>query len=556
VVDSGLARQADFDPRRAIHTLTIEKISQASADQRAGRAGRTAPGTCLRLWSEADHAARPPQTPPEIHRMDLAEAVLTLRVSGVEDLDAFPWFEKPDPPALRHARQLLLDLEALEPAKPSAGPDPAPSSQLTGIGRSMARFPVAPRYGRVLAEAASLGCFDAVTEVVALSQSRSVFDQPKTAPVPESFLSDDDVSDFQPALRALAAAREVAFRTESCSQLGLHARTAREIDQLARLLQRHGPQEDRVPLTPDTLVPCLLAGFPDQVARRLNRSNRACALPGGRRGQLRETSVLQDAELFLSTEVTEIEGRELNVLLQQNTAVSREQLEQWRPGSIHAGSSVEWDPRERRVVALETVQYRDLVLDSKPAQDPPASLAAELLAREIFEGNLVLKRWDRSVEQWIARLHTLADAFPEYELPRVGAEERLAVLEQICYGAFSYKKIKDRAVMPALQSLLGSHQRDLLDRLVPTRLQLPNGKRARIRYETSQKPVLSAQLQHLYDITENPSLAEGRIPLTVEILAPNQRPVQVTEDLVSFWETTYPQVRKDLRGRYPKHEWR
>jgi len=179
-----------------------------------------------------------------------------------------------------------------------------------------------------------------------------------------------------------------------------------------------------------------------------------------------------------------------------------------------------------------------------------------LLAREIFEGNLVLKRWDRSVEQWIARLHTLADAFPEYELPRVGAEERLAVLEQICYGAFSYKKIKDRAVMPALQSLLGSHQRDLLDRLVPTRLQLPNGKRARIRYETSQKPVLSAQLQHLYDITENPSLAEGRIPLTVEILAPNQRPVQVTEDLVSFWETTYPQVRKDLRGRYPKHEWR
>lgn len=552
VIDSGLARLADYDARRGINTLTIQKISRASADQRAGRAGRTAPGTCIRLWSEADHAARPAQTPPEIHRMDLAEAVLTLRVSGVQDLDTFPWFEKPDARALARAQQLLLDLGALR-----AGRAPDRSYlEVTPLGRELTRFPVTPRYGRVLVEAAHRECFPAAAEVVAMSQGRSVFAGAKGTAIPEHFVRGDEISDFQPALRALAAARDAGFRTEACAALGVHGQAARETDRLAQLLRRCGPRQGRFTLEPEELVACLLAGFPDQIARRLNRSNRACALTGGRRGQISEASVVQQAELFLTTEITEIEGKELNVLLNLNTAVSRAQLEATYPEAVRAASSAEWDPRERRVLALDAIQYRDLVLESKPALDPPASLAAEILARRILDGELILKQWDRAVDQWIARLHTLAGAFPEYELPRVGEEEKLAVLEQICYGAFSYKQVKDRPVLPSLQSLLASHQRELIDRLTPVSLQLPNGKRARIRYGEGRHPILSAQLQHLYDVPGSPSLAGGRIPLTVEILAPNQRPVQVTDDLPGFWQNSYAQVKKDLKGRYPKHEWR
>lgn len=551
VVDSGLARLADYDARRGINTLTIQKISRASADQRAGRAGRTAPGLCIRLWSEADHAARPAQTPPEIHRMDLAEAVLTLRVSGVQDLDAFPWFEAPDAKALARAQQLLLDLGALR-----AGPGPARRWEVTPLGRELTRYPVTPRYGRVLVEAIQRDCFPAAAEMVALSQGRSLFSGPKGSAIPERFVRGDEISDFQPALRALAAARDSGFRTEPCAAQGIHAQAARETDRLAQLFRRFGPRHGRASMEPDELVACLLTGFPDQIARRLNRSNRACALTGGRRGQVSEASVVQQSDLFLTTEITEIEGKELNVLLNLNTAVSRAQLEAFFPEAVRAVSSAEWDPRERRVTALDAIQYRDLVLESKPALDPPASLAAEILARRILDGELILKNWDRSVEQWIARLHTVAAAFPEYELPRVGLEEKLAVLEQICYGCFSYKQVKDLPVLAALQSLLASHQRELIERLAPGSLQLPNGKRARIRYEVGRKPILSAQLQHLYDVPGTPSLGGGRIALTIEILAPNQRPVQVTDDLPGFWQNSYAQVKKDLKGRYPKHEWR
>lgn len=550
VVDSGLARLADFDARRGINTLTIQKISRASADQRAGRAGRTAPGVCIRLWSEADHAARPAQTPPEIHRMDLAEVLLTLRVSGIEDLETFPWFEKPDARSLARAQQLLFDLGALRPLTPDAAP------AVTPLGRELTRFPVTPRYGRVLLEAARRGCFASVAEIVALSQGRSIYTGSKSSRPPERYLRGDEISDFQPALRALAAARDASFKPESCAPMGLHAQASRETDRLARLLRQHGPRHNDGELTPEDLVACLLSGFPDQIARRLNRSNRACALTGGRRGQIAESSVVQESELFLTTEITEIEAKELNVLLNFNTAVTRAQLEAAYPEAIRAASSADWDPRERRVIALDAVQYRDLILESKPALEPPASLAAEILARRVLEGELTLNQWDRSVEQWIARLHTLATAFPEYELPRVTEEEKLAVLEQICFGSFSYKQIKDRPVLPALQSLLGSHQRELIDRLAPTALPLPNGKRARIRYGESRNPILSAQLQHLYDVPGTPSLAGGRIPLTIEILAPNQRPVQITDDLPGFWQNSYAQVKKDLKGRYPKHEWR
>ncbi len=543
VIDSGLARLADFDARRGINTLTIQKISRASADQRAGRAGRTAAGTCIRLWSEADHAGRRGQTIPEIHRMDLSEALLALAATGIEDLDGFEWFERPDDNGLRRGRALLEDLGALD----STG-------KLTDLGRQMARLPVTPRYARVLLEASRLGCYDAVAEIVALTQGKSLW--ARRGRIPESLIETGDVSDFQPLLRALRKARDCRFQPQACDAVGIHAGSAREIDRLCALLQRLGPGDDDTDLTGPLLAHCLLTGFPDQVAKRLNRSNRACGLVGGRRGQMGDDSIVTSADLFITVEITEVEGKDINVLLNLNTAVSREELERVYPDAINKAATADWEPRERRVLALSSIRYRDLILESKPATDPPAAQAAGILAREVMAGSLILNGWDSGADQWIARLNTLAAALPEYEFPTFGDEEKLAVLEQLCLGSFSYKQIKDLPVMDELRSFLPRHLAGLIDQLAPTRIDLPSGKKARIRYETGQKPVLSAQLQHLYDYPGTPSLADGRIPLKVEILAPNQRPVQITEDLAAFWNTSYAAVKKDLRGRYPKHEWR
>ena len=542
VIDSGLARMADYDVRRGINTLTIQKISQASADQRAGRAGRTAPGHCIRLWGQEDHAKRPAQTTPEIHRMDLAEVILTLKVSGIEDLDEFEWFEKPDEAGLERATRLLVDLGALDEI-----------GAVTDLGKQFARFPVTPRYARVLVEGSRLGCFETMCEVVALTQGKPVFARRNSGR--EDFTEPGDVSDFQPALRALSTARDFGFDRNRCEDAGIQGNAAREVDRLAKLLRRGFKSAQNGPADAAAVTQCLLAGFPDQIAKRLNRSNRACEVTGGRRGKLSDESCVS-ADLFIPTEITEIEGREMNVLLNLNTAIDRELLESQFPGSIQSGQSAEWNPRERRVDALEAVRYRDLILESKPAKDPPEALAAEILAREVLAGNLVLKKWDRKVEQWIARLSTLANAMPELELPAFSDDDKLAVIEQICLGALSYKQIKDREVWPELKQFLAPHQLPMLDAMVPDRIDLPNGRRARIRYEIGAKPVLSAKLQHLYDIQETPSLADGRIPLRIEILAPNQRPVQITEDLPGFWENSYAAVKNDLKGRYPKHEWR
>ncbi len=535
VIDSGLARMSDFDVRRGINTLTVQKISQASADQRAGRAGRTAPGICVRLWSETDHARRPQQTVPEIQRMDLAEVVLTLKAQGVGELESFGWYEKPDQVGLQRAESLLQNLGALHPE----------TGAITDLGYRLAKFPVTPRYSRTLVEAVEFGCFDALTEVVALTQGKSLFSRGKGKASHlkrEDFVDPVDVSDFQPALRALNAARDFGFDGERCMNLGINGRAAKEADRLARQLQRHGPGRDSTELSGEILARCLLAGFPDQVAVRLNMANRACALVGGRRGRLSEESCVDKSALFVTTEIAEIEGRDLNVVLNLNTALTREMLAETHPDAFSEGDAADWDPRERRVVALRAVRFRDLVLESKPAGNPPEALAAELLAREVAAGNLVLKQWDRGVEQWIARLNTLAEAMPEFDLPHFGDDERLAIYEQICLGSFTYKQIKDKPVLHHVKSILAPHQQGLIERYAPDRLALPNGKRARIRYRTGESPVLSAQLQHLYDVTDTPTIADGRIRLRVEILAPNQRPVQITEDLAGFWENSYAEV--------------
>ncbi len=554
VVDSGLERRASFDSRRGIGTLHIESISRASADQRAGRAGRTGPGVAIRLWSEREHEQREPATPAEIRRMDLTEAVLILCSSGVENIREFPWFEPPDPRALDEAIRRLRDLGALDE-----------NERLTPDGRLKGQAPVPPRFGRLLLDAARAGCLETFALITAITQARPLFPARKKHSehlIPEDFAQESDRSDFQPLLRAWRQMKQNQFRREIGERFGIHAGAARDIDhiakQLVRVASRWAKDADAID-EPDgeRFAKILLSGFSDRLALRHSASTLSCAVIGGRRGMLDKESVAadKDAHLFLAGEMVEVEGKDVSVKLSLCTRIEEAWLRERFPNDFHERDGAVWDERNRKVEARRERRFRDLVLESRPSGTAPSGEAAAILAERVLSGELNLKAWDDKVEAWFARIDLAAAHCPEYGFIPIDDEAKLLLLEQICAGATSYSQIKDRPVWNALREWLPSHQAAALDFLAPEHLTLSHGKPIRVQYRRDEKPRISALIQHLFGRKDSPTICEGKVPVVIEILAPNHRPVQVTENLAGFWTGSYPAVRAQLRGRYPKHAW-
>jgi ATP-dependent helicase HrpB len=372
VIDSGLARMARFDPHRGINTLLIEKISRASAQQRLGRAGRTAPGHGIRLWTAQDHDQRAPQTLPEIRRLELSGALLTLKAGDVDDLDHFPWLEPPDPKSFLRAKQLLQDLGALDH-----------DFVLTPIGRRMASFPAHPRHARMLLAAHELGCVRAAALIAALSQARPIFTRGEGKRLEETrhdILGGEPSSDFFLLMRAFRYAEGNRFDLQRCRQLGIHAGAAREVaatlDQLLRLAERAGLDVGDQPASAEAIQRCLLAGFSDQLARRIDKGTLRCRLIHQRTGELARESVVRESDLLVAAEIREVESRdELRVLLSQATAVEESWLRDMFPDDFRAGEETLFDPISRRVVTRRTRLFRDLVLDftEHDATDPEAA---------------------------------------------------------------------------------------------------------------------------------------------------------------------------------------
>lgn len=556
VIDAGLARVARFDAARGINTLLIEKISIASADQRAGRAGRTAPGRCVRLWTEKEHAERPRQELPEVRRLDLAEVVLTLKASGIDDIAGFPWLEKPDARGLERAETLLADLGALGGKRRA----------ITETGRRMLSFPVHPRYARMFLEAGARGCGRHVALMAALTQGRNFLLRGVSRDVEEARnreWGEEEGSDFLRLMRAWQWAAERRFAVDDCRRLGVHAQGARQVgplwEQFLGIAKQQGIGVEDTTVDDVALRKCVLAGFPDQFAKRLDRGTLRCELVHGRRGMLARESVVQDATLLVAAEISEIEGRggEVNVLLSLATAVEEAWLGELFPEDLVEDVGVLFDPEIRRVIARRERRFRDLVLESKPtADEPPASAAAALLAAEVMAGRIKLVAWDEKVEQWIVRVNRLAEWFPELEVTPITEADRATLIEQVCYGSHGARELKDKPVMPVLRDWLTAEQFAVLDDYLPEKLTMANGRKARLRYETEGPPVLNARIQELYGIEKTFAVGHGRVPVKFEILAPNHRPIQVTEDLERFWREMYPKVKAELSRRYPRHEWR
>jgi len=566
VIDSGLARMARFDARRGINTLLVEKISRASADQRAGRAGRTAPGHCLRLWTEREHLDRAQQELPEVKRLDLAEVVLTLKASGVEEIGSFRWLEPPDPQALARAEQLLVDLGALpNPIAPETAREARALPCITELGRRMLAFPVHPRNARMLLAAQQYRCVPAVALIAAITQGRNLLrrlEGKQAREDREDVLGSDPESDLFILMRAFRYAEKSGFDSQRCARLGINAGAAREAAQLTEqflaIARDEGLDLQSGEVKAGSIERCVLAGFPDQVAVRLDAGTLRCALVHGRRGVLARESAVHGARLLVASEVREIESseKERQVLLTLATKIDETWLRELFPDSFREETRVEFDSTLRRVIGHRAVVFHDLLLRSEefsPKGDPSA---AQILAREVLAGTCPLKQWDNAVEQWIERVNFVATEFPELEFPNIDDAGKLLLLEQICQGASSYKEIKERPVWPVVKSWLSAAQQQTLDDLAPERIKLAKGRAAKITYGRAAPPTIAARIQDLYDTPRGLSVGRGRTALRIQVLAPNHRPIQITDDLETFWREGYPKVKKELQRKYPKHEWR
>lgn len=577
VVDCGLARVARYDPHRGINTLLIEKISVASSDQRAGRAGRTAPGVCLRLWTEREHAQRPLQELPEVKRLDLAEVVLTLKAAGIDDIHGFPWLEKPDPKSLERAETLLADLGALHEVVPvsdrpghvtaeasKAGHRPALLS-ITDVGRKMLRFPMHPRYARMFLAAQDYGCVRSVALMAALTQGRNFLLRgvdKRTQEARDDLFGAESESDFFLLMRAWRYADKAAYNMDACRRLGIHVQAVRQVGPLFEQFLEIAAAEklDIAEKRIDGVAvrKCVLLGFSDHLARRIDKGTLRCELVHGRKGVLARESCIQDAPLFVAAEITEIESRgEVNTLLNLNTAVDEAWLKELFPEDFHDAGGVIYDETQRRVLARKERRFRDLVLESKQtAEEPADGEAAALLTKEVLAGRIVLAEWNEAVEHWITRVNCLAKWWPELEVNPITDADRAMLIEQICYGSHGARELKDKPVMPVLRDWLLPEQLAVLDDYLPERIVMANGRKARVTYTKDGPPVLSARIQELYGVDSKFTLGHGRVPVKIEVLAPNQRPIQVTDDLSNFWREQYPKIKTELSRRYPRHEWR
>ncbi len=554
VVDAGLARIARFDAHRGIDTLLVEPISQASTEQRAGRAGRTGPGRCIRLWSQTDQEARPLREVPEIRRVDLSETILLLLSSGWGDAATFPWYEKPEDKALQRALAVLADLGAVDT-----------HGKLTPIGRRMAVFPAHPRYARMLLAAGDFDCVFEVCRIAGLAQGRDILfrkvdDRTENA---RDSVEQEDGSDFFPRLALLQRAIDMKFDADACDRFGVHGQAARQADQAARqflrLAEGQGlPVSDRV-ADPASVRRCILLGFSDRLAVRLDAGTLRCALVHGRSGELRRESAIRNAKLLVAAEVDEIQARGgVTTYLSLATAVEESWLQELFPDDFTSVNQVRYDATQRRVVTRTERRFRDLVLEAKERDDAPSDAASRILAAEVAAGRLELEKWDPSVDAWIRRVNFLSKHCPELGIPTFNEDARRMVIEEVCEGAVAYRDIRDRPVFGVVRGWLTHEQAMALDSYCPERLILPRKKHpAKIEYTEDATAEIEATVQELYDFPGSKlRVCMGKIPMIICIQSPARRTQQRTSDLDAFWKGSYEGVKKELKGRYPRHEWR
>ncbi|HTN43797.1 MAG TPA: ATP-dependent helicase HrpB [Nitrospiria bacterium] len=533
VIDSGLVRVPEFDPRTGLTGLTTVRVSRASAEQRAGRAGRLGPGVCYRLWSEAAQRGLTERPIPEIRAADLTPFALELAQWGARDPETLSWLDPPPEGALARARILLAELGAIDP-----------NGAITPAGRSMAALPVHPRLAHMILEADALGLARLACDIAALLSERD----PLSVGRRQS-------ADFLIRLEALQA-----FRTrggEGAMSFGADPAACRRAEQASRqflrLIQSKDPGTAKVL---DRTGLLLAFAYPDRIAQQRSTGDVRYLLASGRGARLpgSEHRMRPPYLVAASLDAGETEGT-----IHLAAPVELDALREHLGSRFRTEDVVRWDAPTKRIIARREERLGQLLIGEGaiPAPDPEKVLAAAL--EGVRSHGLGALPWTRESRDFQARVLSLRQWLPQEKWPDLSDGALNEAIED-WLGPFlgGVKRLEDLAgldLLAILRTRLDGKQQRRLEEGAPTHLTVPSGSRLRLEYRPGESPVLAVKLQEMFGLADTPRVAFGKIPVTLHLLSPGRQPIQVTQDLRGFWERTYAEVKKELKGRYPKHPW-
>jgi ATP-dependent helicase HrpB len=528
VIDAGLAREPRFDPNSGFSRLETVNISQASADQRAGRAGRVAEGFCYRLWPQSQRLE--PMRSPEIVQTELTALRLELAAWGDS---ALRFVDAPPSGAMASAQELLQRLNALDE-----------SQRITAFGRKMLALGTHPRLAAMLMSTTNDSEQALACDLAALIEARD----------PLKGYRGDDWSARWQALAALRTGRVPA----TASRGALAA-----LDQAAKQWRRRL----RITANPPASAPAHLLGdlllhaFPERIARQHPNDPRRYQLANGRMAKIFDDSALFGEPWIVATELR-FDARDSLIL--RAAPLDETRLERDFPERFVERDFVRWDNGARGLVARREKRFDKIILESKPAGRPDSAQAAEALCEAIVELGLDALPWTDSLRQWRERVRCLREWLPDLGLPDLDDETLVASREHWLKPALQGKTrldaLSESELGDALKSSLDWSLRQKIDQLAPTRITVPSGMERAIVYHVNDDgqaapPVLAVKLQELFGLADTPRICDGRIALTLHLLSPGGKPLQVTQDLKGFWDRTYPEVKKEMKGRYPRHPW-
>jgi len=541
VVDSGLVRRSRFDPVTGMSRLELMRISRASAEQRTGRAGRTAPGVCYRLWSESAHATLASYTPPEILEADLASLALDLANWGIDDATRLRWLDAPPGPMLSQARELLLRLDALDC-----------DGHITATGRDMARLPVHPRLAHLLGAARAADAAPLAAELAALLSERDLLRRAERDP------------DIRTRLELLRReSRRAGVNDEALRRI---ARTAAQLERLtsesavrdAAPPVRRARPGDAGPVTAEGVGALLAAGFPDRIGQRREGGEGRYLLANGRGARFAAPVSLAQSPFIVAVELDD-KDREARIDLA--APLTRAELESVCAAHIETVEEVRWDAKSGSINATRVRRLDALILESRRLTDA----APERLIAAMLEGvrqlGIDALPWDRDTRTLQARMEFVR-GLKRSDLADWPASDDATLMATIdqwlarwLEGCTRRENLARVPLAEALQARLTHAQRQQLNELAPRDLAVPSGSHIRIDYVDDNAPCIAVRLQEVFGLATTPRIGGGAVPVTFKLLSPAQRPVQITRDLAGFWRSSYVEVRKDMRGRYPRHNW-
>ena len=533
VVDSGWSRRPQFDPNSGLTLLRTVRVSQASADQRSGRAGRLGPGCCYRLWTQAAATAFPAQTRAEIVDADLAPLALQLALWGVDEVSALSWLDPPPQGALAQARELLIELQALDQR-----------GVITAHGRAMAGLSLHPRLAHMLLKAGERGAGALAADLAAIISERDILRRDRG----------EWTTDIETRLRFLdrwrdrgaKAIEEGVMNTSACRRVVASSRQLRE-----SIKGIDGDPETS--LSPGEL---LSFAYPDRIARRREGGHTGYLLTSGRAVRLAQEDPLAGGD-YLVIAALDAGAREGRAYLAASICLRRiRAIHQTR---IKCVSDVKWDISSQSVLAERREMLGAVALDTQPLDEPDAESVSSAMLEGVRRMGLDSLPWSREARDLQRRVEALRRWRPEGGWPDLSNEALLRGIEswlQPWLGGMTRRKHLHRLdVATIIAGMVGWPGLERLDALAPTHIEVPSGSRKRLEYTEAYAPVLRVRLQEMFGLQQTPSVCDGEVPVMLHLLSPAQRPVQITQDLAGFWQRTYSEVRKELQGRYPKHYW-